>query len=205
MSLYFPWLSYLHGVFFFVCLFVWVSLNFILSSHGWSCWQVLSLNTCCIFFFFLLILAMWWFSANSEEQVGLWVWIYLLWNLAYYGGSFFGSWVFTVWELEWVNFADYQVWCDVLACKFQRLYPNVKAARSESTCPTAEFFFALEKKKHRKHFGCYQIFLLISSRLKYKFMDLSLQLHSIASALWSIKNISRCRSGCSNWILIINA
>lgn len=131
--------------FFFVCLFVWVSLNFILSSHGWSCWQVLSLNTCCIFFF-LLILAMWWFSANSEEQVGLWVWIYLLWNLAYYGGSFFGSWGFTVWELEWVNFADYQVWCDVSACKFQRLYPNVKAARSESTCPTAEFFFALGKK-----------------------------------------------------------
>lgn len=151
---------------FFFCLLV--------CSHGWSCWQVLSLNTCCIFFFFfLLILAMWWFSENSEEQVGLWVWIYLLWNLA-------------VWELQWVNFADYQVWCDVLACKFQRLYPNVKAARSESTCPTAEFFFAMEKKQHRKNFGRYQRFLLISSRLKYKFMDPSLLLHSIASALWSI-------------------
>lgn len=131
----------------FFCLLVCLSFSELRPEFPWMKLLASSIFEYMLYFFFLLILLMWWFSANSEEQVGLWVWIYLLWSLAYYGGSFFGSWGFTVWELEWVNFADYQVWCDVLACIFQRLYPNVKAARSESTCPTAEFFFALEKKK----------------------------------------------------------
>lgn len=73
--------------------------------------------------------------------------------------------------------------CHLLACKFQRLYPNVKAARSESTCLTAELFFALKKNNTENILDATKNFYSIQVEINKKFMDLSLQLHSIASAL----------------------